>query len=80
LTVRAGRRKLHRRLWNTSPEEPHDARSAEARHAICQRPRQRRGVAEKTALQFKNLPYKAKKTEWMALRRMLDKTDASYKN
>jgi ribulose-5-phosphate 4-epimerase/fuculose-1-phosphate aldolase len=37
------------------------------------------GVAEKTALQFKNLPYKAKKTEWKALTRMLDKTDASYK-
>jgi ribulose-5-phosphate 4-epimerase/fuculose-1-phosphate aldolase len=37
------------------------------------------GVAEKTALQFKNLPYKAKKTEWNALRRMLDKTDVSYK-
>jgi ribulose-5-phosphate 4-epimerase/fuculose-1-phosphate aldolase len=38
------------------------------------------GVAEKTALQFKNLPYKAKKTEWKALRRMLDKTDASYQD
>ena len=36
-------------------------------------------VAEKTARQFKNLPYKAKKTEWKALMRMLDKTDASYK-
>src|SRR5215212_1570244 len=36
-------------------------------------------VAEKTALQFKNLPYKGKKTEWKALTRMLDKTDASYK-
>ena len=38
------------------------------------------GVAEKTALQFKNLSYKAKKTEWRALTRMLEKTDASYKS
>jgi ribulose-5-phosphate 4-epimerase/fuculose-1-phosphate aldolase len=38
------------------------------------------GVAEKTALQFRNLTYKANKTEWKALRRMLDKADASYKN
>jgi ribulose-5-phosphate 4-epimerase/fuculose-1-phosphate aldolase len=37
-------------------------------------------VAEKTARQFKGLPYKAKKTEWKALLRMLDKTDPSYKN
>jgi ribulose-5-phosphate 4-epimerase/fuculose-1-phosphate aldolase len=37
-------------------------------------------VAEKTAGQFKKLPYKAKKTEWKALTRMLDKTDPSYKN
>ena len=37
-------------------------------------------VAEKTAAQFKKLPYKAKKTEWKALTRMLDKTDPSYKN
>ena len=36
-------------------------------------------VAEKVAQQFKSLPYKAKKTEWKALMRMLDKTDASYK-
>jgi ribulose-5-phosphate 4-epimerase/fuculose-1-phosphate aldolase len=35
-------------------------------------------VAEKTARQFKGLPYKAKKTEWKALLRMLDKTDPSY--
>jgi hypothetical protein len=33
-----------------------------------------------SAGQFRNLPYKAKKTEWKALLRMLDKTDASYKN
>ena len=38
------------------------------------------GVPEKTAAQFKKLPYKAKKTEWKALTRMLDKTDPSYKN
>ncbi|MCX7138080.1 MAG: class II aldolase/adducin family protein, partial [Proteobacteria bacterium] len=38
------------------------------------------GVAEKTAGQFRNLPYKAKKTEWKALLRMLDKTEPSYKN
>ena len=36
-------------------------------------------VAEKTAAQFKKLPYKAKKTEWKALLRMLDKTEPSYK-
>jgi ribulose-5-phosphate 4-epimerase/fuculose-1-phosphate aldolase len=36
-------------------------------------------VAEKTAHQFSGLPYKAKKTEWKALLRMLDKTDPSYK-
>jgi ribulose-5-phosphate 4-epimerase/fuculose-1-phosphate aldolase len=36
-------------------------------------------VAEKTARQFGGLPYKAKKTEWKALLRMLDKTDPSYK-
>ena len=36
-------------------------------------------VAEKTARQFSGLPYKAKKTEWKALLRMLDKTDPSYK-
>jgi ribulose-5-phosphate 4-epimerase/fuculose-1-phosphate aldolase len=39
-----------------------------------------REIAEKTALQFKNLPYKARQTEWKALTRMLDKTDISYKN
>jgi ribulose-5-phosphate 4-epimerase/fuculose-1-phosphate aldolase len=37
-------------------------------------------VAEKVARQFKGLPYKAKKTEWKALIRMLDKTDPSYKD
>ena len=37
-------------------------------------------VADKVAQQFKGLPYKAKKTEWKALLRMLDKTDASYKS
>ena len=37
-------------------------------------------VAEKVARQFKSLPYKAKKTEWNALLRMLDKTDGSYKD
>jgi ribulose-5-phosphate 4-epimerase/fuculose-1-phosphate aldolase len=37
-------------------------------------------VAEKVAAQFKNLPYKPKRPEWKALRRMLDKTDPSYKN
>jgi ribulose-5-phosphate 4-epimerase/fuculose-1-phosphate aldolase len=37
------------------------------------------GVAEKVAVQFRGLPYKAKKTEWKALLRMLDKTDPSYK-
>ena len=36
-------------------------------------------VAEKTARQFRGLPYKVKKTEWKALLRMLDKTDPSYK-
>jgi ribulose-5-phosphate 4-epimerase/fuculose-1-phosphate aldolase len=36
-------------------------------------------VAEKTAAQFKALPYKPKRPEWKALLRMLDKTDASYK-
>jgi ribulose-5-phosphate 4-epimerase/fuculose-1-phosphate aldolase len=37
-------------------------------------------VAEKTAAQFKKLPYKAKKTEWKALLRMLDKTEPAYKD
>ena len=36
-------------------------------------------VAEKTAAQFKALPYKARRPEWKALLRMLDKTDASYR-
>jgi ribulose-5-phosphate 4-epimerase/fuculose-1-phosphate aldolase len=36
-------------------------------------------VAQKTAQQFRNLPYKAQKTEWKALLRMLDKTDGTYK-
>jgi len=34
------------------------------------------GVAEKTAGQFRALPYKQKKTEWKAHLRMLDKADA----
>ena len=38
-----------------------------------------RDVAEKTAAQFRNLPYKANRVEWKALLRMLDKTDPSYK-
>jgi ribulose-5-phosphate 4-epimerase/fuculose-1-phosphate aldolase len=37
-------------------------------------------VAEKTAAQFKALPYKPKRPEWKALLRMLDRTDPSYKN
>ncbi len=37
-------------------------------------------VAVKVAQQFKGLPYKAKKTEWKALMRMLDQTDDSYCN
>lgn len=37
-------------------------------------------VAEKVALQFRNLRYKTRKIEWKAHLRMLDKTDASYKN
>jgi len=37
-------------------------------------------VAEKTASQFRGLPYKPKRPEWKALLRMLDKTDPSYKN
>lgn len=37
-------------------------------------------VAEKVARQFKGLPYKAKKTEWKTLTRMLDRTDPSYKD
>ena len=37
-------------------------------------------VAEKTAAQFKALPYKPKRPEWKALLRMLDQTDASYKD
>jgi ribulose-5-phosphate 4-epimerase/fuculose-1-phosphate aldolase len=36
-------------------------------------------VAERVAQQFKTLPYKAKKTEWKAHLRMLDRTDPSYK-
>ncbi len=38
------------------------------------------GVPEKVAAQFKNLPYKAKQTEWKALTRMLDKTNSTYKD
>ena len=37
-------------------------------------------VAAKVATQFKGLPYKAKRPEWKALLRMLDKTDPTYKN
>jgi ribulose-5-phosphate 4-epimerase/fuculose-1-phosphate aldolase len=37
-------------------------------------------VAAKVAAQFKSLPYKAKKTEWKALLRLLDRTDPSYMN
>ena len=36
-------------------------------------------VAEKTAAQFRGLPYKPKRPEWKALLRMLDKQDPSYK-
>ncbi|MEO7725717.1 MAG: class II aldolase/adducin family protein [Burkholderiales bacterium] len=36
-------------------------------------------VAEKTAAQFRQLPYKVTKTEWKAHLRMLDKTAPSYK-
>jgi len=36
-------------------------------------------VAEKTASQFRALPYKPKRPEWKALLRMLDKMDPSYK-
>lgn len=36
-------------------------------------------IAAKVAEQFRNLPYKAKKTEWKALIRMLDRTEPSYK-
>jgi ribulose-5-phosphate 4-epimerase/fuculose-1-phosphate aldolase len=38
-----------------------------------------REVAEKTAAQFKGLPYKQKRTEWKAHLRMLDALDASYR-
>jgi ribulose-5-phosphate 4-epimerase/fuculose-1-phosphate aldolase len=38
-----------------------------------------REVAQKTAEQFRNLPYKANKVEWKAMLRMLDKSDGSYK-
>jgi ribulose-5-phosphate 4-epimerase/fuculose-1-phosphate aldolase len=37
-------------------------------------------VAAKVAQQFKTLPYKARKTEWKALVRMLDRTDPTYRN
>jgi ribulose-5-phosphate 4-epimerase/fuculose-1-phosphate aldolase len=36
-------------------------------------------VAEKVARQFSNLAYKARMPDWVALRRMLDRTDPSYK-
>ena len=35
-------------------------------------------VAEKVARQFKNLAYKARMPDWIALRRMLDRTEPSY--
>lgn len=37
-------------------------------------------VAARVAQQFKGLPYKARKTEWKALLRMLDRTDPTYRN
>jgi len=37
-------------------------------------------VAARVADQFKSLPYKARKTEWKALLRMLNRTDPSYMN
>jgi hypothetical protein len=36
-------------------------------------------VAERTAAQFKALPYKARQPEWKAHLRMLDKMDPPYK-
>jgi hypothetical protein len=38
------------------------------------------GVPANVAAQFKKLAYKAKKTEWKAHLRMLDKTDPTYKD
>lgn len=38
------------------------------------------GVPEKVASQFAALSYKQRAPEWVALLRMLDKTDSSYKN
>jgi len=37
-------------------------------------------VAARVAQQFRTLPYKAKKTEWKALLRMLERTDPTYRN
>ncbi len=37
-------------------------------------------VADHTAQQFKGLPYKLNNTEWKAHLRMLEKTDASFRN
>lgn len=37
-------------------------------------------IAARVAQQFKGLPYKAKKTEWKALLRMLDRTDPTYRS
>jgi len=37
-------------------------------------------VARKVAAQFRALPYTAKKIEWVALTRMLDRVDPSYRN
>lgn len=36
-------------------------------------------IATKVSHQFANLPYKARMPDWVALRRMLDRTDPSYK-
>jgi len=37
-------------------------------------------VASKVAEQFRNLPYKKRQTEWLALRRTLDRADPSYRS
>jgi len=37
-------------------------------------------VAAKVAEQFRNLPYKKQQTEWLALRRTLDRIDPSYRD
>jgi ribulose-5-phosphate 4-epimerase/fuculose-1-phosphate aldolase len=38
------------------------------------------GIPDKVAHQFRNLGYKARRPEWAALRRMLDRTDPSYQH